>query len=46
MGIKSAKLKNKIRFRVCGFPNCLDVGKGRKLPCIYEVYQQNYLYPE
>ena len=40
MGIKSAKLKNKIRFRVRGFPNCLDVGKGYKLPCIYEIYQK------
>ena len=31
--IKSADLEDKIFFsKFCGFPNCLDVGKGCKLP--------------
>ena len=37
MGIRSAHLKKLIfLLDFCGFPNCLDVGKGRKLP--YAAY--------
>ena len=33
LGIKSADLKDKFFvLEFCGFPNCLDVEKGRKLP--------------
>ena len=33
-GIKSADFKNEFFvLEFCGFPKCLDVGKGRKLPC-------------
>ena len=35
VGIKSADLEDKIFvLAFCGFPNCLDVQKGRKLPFV------------